>query len=370
MVPQVKRLSFVGTVLFCFTASKKLQTGKEKNMKKITASALSAILAVTLCGCSGQGSSDSPSNPDSEEKVYKVAVVKQLDHASLDEIADAVTAELDALAEKNGVKVEYQMYSGNNDASTLQSIGSDAIVSGVDAIIPIATLAAQTMYVAAEDTKTPVIFAAISDPEGAGLTDTDFVTGTSDALNTEQIMKMILAANPDVKKIALLYSPSEANSARPVAEAKAYLDANSIAYEDFGSPTTRDEVIQTVSSIVASGCDAVFTPTDNVIMDAELTIAPVLAEAGIAHYAGADSFVRNGAFATCGVNYTDLGKETADLAFDIMVNGIENSKYYKSYEVMPGGIITVNTETAAELGIDTKVFSDFGEIVEVITTED
>ncbi len=340
-------------------------------MKKFTSVLMSSLLAVSLAACSDSSAADTPAQDDAAEtKTYKVAVVKQLDHASLDEIANAVMAEFDELAKANGVTIEYQLYSGNNDPSTLQSIGSDAIVNGVDAIVPIATLAAQTMYVAAEDTKTPVIFAAISDPEGAGLTDTDFVTGTSDALNTEQIMDMIFAANPDTKKIALLYSPSESNSTRPIAEAKAYLDEKGIAYEDFGSPTTRDEVIQTVSSIVASGCDAVFTPTDNVIMDAELTIAPVLAEAGIAHYAGADSFVRNGAFATCGVNYTDLGRETADLAYDMMANGIENAKYFKSYEVMPGGIITVNTETAEALGIDTSVFAQFGELVEVVTTEE
>ena len=340
-------------------------------MKKLTSAILSAVLALSLSACSS-GSSAAPSESDSSDsaKSYKVAVVKQLDHASLDEIANAITAGLDELAKENGVNIEYQVYSGNNDPTTLQSIGSDAIVNNVDCIIPIATMAAQLMYVAAEDTKTPVIFSAISDPEGAQLTDVDFVTGTSDALNTNQIMDMMFAQNPDIRKVALLYSPSETNSEKPVAEAKKYLDAKGIAYEDFGSPTTRDEVIQTVSSIIASGCPAVFTPTDNVIMDAELTIAPTLAEAGIAHYAGADSFVRNGAFATCGVNYTDLGKETAAIAFDVMVNGIENCKYYKSYEVMPGGVITVNTETAELLKADYSAFASFGEIVEVQTTED
>ena len=42
-------------------------------------------------------------------------------------------------------------------------------------------------------------------------------------------------------------------------------------------------------------------------MAAELAIYEDLAKAGIPHYTGADSFVRNGAYATCGVNYTDLG---------------------------------------------------------------
>ena len=339
-------------------------------MKKLTALFLTTTLLASLAGCSSQNAANPSSTEGNGAASYKVAVVKQLDHASLDEIANAITAELDALAKENNVTIEYEVYSGNNDPTTLQQIGSDAIGANVDAIIPIATLAAQTMYVSAEDTKTPVIFAAISDPEGAELTDIEFVTGTSDKLNTYQIMDMALAQNPDIKKVALLYSKSEANSEKPIADAKKYLDEAGIAYEDFGNPTNRDEVIQTVSSIIASGADIVFTPTDNVIMDAELTIAPMLAEAGILHYAGADSFVRNGAFATCGVNYTELGKETADLAFAALTKGIDKTEFYKTYEVMPGGIITVNTETAKTANAGYSAFEEFGEIVEVETTEE
>ena len=75
-----------------------------------------------------------------------------------------------------------------------------------------------------------------------------------------------------------------------------------------------DEVVAAASALIAAGVDAVFTPTDNVIMAAEMAIAEDFAINGIPHYTGADSFVRNGAYATCGVNYTDLGTRTADLA--------------------------------------------------------
>ena len=40
------------------------------------------------------------------------------------------------------------------------------------------------------------------------------------------------------------------------------------------------------------------------------------------------------------------------------------------YYLMDGGIITVNTETAAELGIDPAVFADMGELIEVGTTKE
>ena len=303
---------------------------------------------------------------DTEDGAIKIAVVKQMDHASLDEIANAICAELDTIAADNGVKIEYEVYSGQGDQSVLTQIGTQVISEQVDAIIPIATLAAQVMATCAEETKTPVVFAAISDPEGAQMTGIDYVTGTSDALNTGFILDMMLAQNPDVQKVGLLYSLSEDNSTAPIAEAKEYLDGKGIAYVE-KTANTNDEVITAASSLIAEEVDAIFTPTDNVIMAAELAIYESLADAGIPHYTGADSFVRNGAFTTCGVNYTDLGYETADLAYEALTGGLDG---LDDYYLMDGGIITVNTETAEALGIDYSAFSEMGEVVEVVTTED
>ena len=229
-------------------------------------SAAAAVLALTLAACGTATSAGTPAEPagnaGTEEKTtYKVAIVKQLDHASLDEIANAIAAELDALAEKNGVVIDYgEIYSGQNDQTTLQQIGSQAIADDVDVIIPIATLAAQTMTAAASDTKTPVIYAAISDPEAAELTGIDYVSGTSDALNTEQIMQMMFTRNTPMKKVGLLYSKSEANSAKPIEEAKKYLDENGVEYIE-ANGNTNDEVIQAASALVGAGVDAIFTPT-------------------------------------------------------------------------------------------------------------
>lgn len=299
--------------------------------KKVVSVVLAAAMTTTLvAGCGSTGSADTAADTSAEAAedteatdtadtteaatgdTIKVAVVKQMDHASLDEIANAVEEELDAIAAKNGVTIEYETYSGQGDQSVLNQIGTQVVSEDVDVIIPIATLAAQVMANCAEETQTPVVYAAISDPDAAELTGIDYVTGTSDALNTDFIMDMMFKQNPDVQKVGLLYSLSEANSTKPIADAKAYLDEKGIAYEE-KTASTNDEVITAASALVADGVDAVFTPTDNVIMAAELAICETFADAGIPHYTGADSFVRNGAFATCGVNYTDLGHKTADL---------------------------------------------------------
>ena len=343
---------------------------KNNMMHKLLTLALAGVMTLSLAACGSKtdnGGSDAQQESENG-KTYKVAVIKQLDHASLDEIANAITAELDKLAVGNGVTIEYEVTSGQNDPTILKQLSDQAIADNVDAIVPIATSAAQIAALSAEDSKTPVVYAAISDPAVANLTGIDYVTGTSDALNTEFIMDMMFAQNPNVAKVGLLYSLSEPNSAQPITDAKAYLDAKGIAYVE-QTANTNDEVVAAASALIADGVDAVFTPTDNVIMAAELAIAEDFAKNGIPHYTGADSFVRNGAYATCGVNYTDLGTKTADLAYSAITEGMGSME---DYYLMDGGIITVNTDTAAMIGkqAEYSCFDSMGTVVEVTTTKD
>jgi len=342
---------------------------KNNMMHKLLTLALAGVMTLSLAACGSKtdnGGSDAQQESENG-KTYKVAVIKQLDHASLDEIANAITAELDKLAADNGVTIEYEVTSGQNDPTILKQLSDQAIADNVDAIVPIATSAAQIAALSAEDSKTPVVYAAISDPAAANLTGIDYVTGTSDALNTEFIMDMMFAQNPNVAKVGLLYSLSEPNSAQPITDAKAYLDAKGIAYVE--TANTNDEVVAAASALIADGVDAVFTPTDNVIMAAELAIAEDFAKNGIPHYTGADSFVRNGAYATCGVNYTDLGTKTADLAYSAITEGMGSME---DYYLMDGGIITVNTDTAAMIGkqAEYSCFDSMGTVVGVTTTKD
>lgn len=345
-------------------------------MKKFVAVMTAAAMLTSLSACGASASTassaaestassaaaDSTTGSSADATTYKVAIVQQLDHASLDEIRTAIEAELDAKAAEKGITIEYKDFNGQNDATTLNQIGTQVVSDGYDAVIPIATLAAQCMATACESTKTPVIYAAISDPAAADLTDIDYVTGTSDALNTQSIMDMIFAVQPEAKTIGLLYSNSEANSTTPIAEAKAYLDAKGIAYVE-KTGNTNDEIMTAANALVGQ-VDAVFTPTDNVVMAAAAAVSETLTNAGIPFYTGADSFVTAGAFATCGVNYTELGTYTADMALDILETGT-----VPKYHVMDGGIITVNTETAAALDLDYSAFNDLaGTVVEVETT--
>lgn len=330
-------------------------------MKKMIALILSLVMTLSLaaCGASAPAATEAPAAEAAE--TFKVAIIQQLDHSSLDEIRTAIEAQLNALAAEKGVAIEISYANGQNDTSMLTQIATQVVADDVDMIIPIATLAAQYAVLATEGTDIPVVYAAISDPEGAGLTGIPTVTGVSDALNTPFILDMMLAAQPDVKTVGLLYSTSEVNSEAPIAEAKAYLDAKGIAYLE-KTGTTSGEIVEAAASLVGR-VEAVFTPTDNVVMAAEASVAELLNADGIAHYTGADSFVQSGAFTTCGVNYTELGAKAGDMAFDILMGG-----EIGEFVVMDGGIITVNTDTAAAIGVDYEIFKTMANTVNAVTT--
>ena len=372
-----------------------------KFVKKALAMVLAAAMSLSLAACgSGAASSASaastagstPAAPAAEEKnsqvefsaidtpaaaegtVYKVGIVKYVDDASLDQIESAIQAELDAKGQELGVTFDYADYTKNGqaDSTTLNQIASDLVADNVDVIIPIATPAALIMQTATEENQIPVVFSAVSDPVSAGLVNSldapgSNVTGTSDALNVEAIIDLMLAANPDLKKLGLLYDQGQDSSKSAIASAEAYCKEKGIEVVE-KTGTTSDEVALAADALIAAGVDAVFTPTDNTVMTAELAIYEKFVDAKIPHYAGADSFALNGAFCGYGVNYVTLGTATADIVVDILVNGADPAT--TPVQIMSSGIAMVNTETAEAIGLDYSAFNDLCEEVKETVTQE
>ena len=108
---------------------------KNNTMKKLLTAALSLSLALSLAACSG-GSGSAASNGSGSgssapaDGVYQVAIVRQLDHASMNEIRDAIIAQLDAREAELNVTIDYEDFNGNNDPSTLSQIGAQIIADG------------------------------------------------------------------------------------------------------------------------------------------------------------------------------------------------------------------------------------------------
>ena len=312
-----------------------------KLMKKLTA--LILILAL-VCAAA-------VSLAEGEKKTFRIGIVNLVDDASLNQIIASIR---ERLGEIEGVEFDIKEENCNLDFSVLEQILNNFIADEKDLIVAVTTPVAGMAKTMTEDNPIPVVFAAVSDPVGSGILDNleapgANLTGSSDYLDTNAIMNLIFSANPDAKNIALLYNSAEDASAAPIAAAQEFLTAKGVNFKEY-TGSTITEVSQAADAIVADGMDAVFTPTDNTIMAAELSIWEKFAEAKIPHYTGADSFALNGAFVGYGVDYVLLGRETADLIVEILVNGKNPAEI--PVLTFDNGTATVNTETCEAIGFN------------------
>lgn len=366
-------------------------------LRNVFAMITAAAMTLSLAACSGQStassassaSSDSSSSAASESSVssekstaseessgasYTIGICNYVDDASLNQIVENINARLAEIESEQGITINVKYDNCNADANVMNQIIANFAADNVDLMVGVATPVAMAMQSATEDSKTPVVFAAVSDPVGAGLVASleepgNNVTGSSDNLDTNSVMNLIFAQNPDAKKIGLLYDVGQDSSTAAIEHAKAYLDDKGVEYVE-RTATTAEEVALAAQALVSDGVDAVFTPTDNTIMKAELAIYETFADAGIPHYTGADSFALNGAFLGYGVDYANLGRETADMIASILTEGKDPAT--TPVITFDNGTATVNTEICEKLGLDfdtvSEAFAPYCTRVEEITT--
>lgn len=366
-------------------------------LRNVFAMITAAAMTLSLAACSGQStasstssaSSDSSSSAASESSVssekstaseessgasYTIGICNYVDDASLNQIVENINARLAEIESEQGITLNVKYDNCNADANVMNQIIANFAADNVDLMVGVATPVAMAMQSATEDSKTPVVFAAVSDPVGAGLVASleepgSNVTGSSDNLDTNSVMNLIFAQNPDAKKIGLLYDVGQDSSTAAIEHAKAYLDDKGVEYVE-RTATTAEEVALAAQALVSDGVDAVFTPTDNTIMKAELAIYETFADAGIPHYTGADSFALNGAFLGYGVDYANLGRETADMIASILTEGKDPAT--TPVITFDNGTATVNTEICEKLGLDfdtvSEAFAPYCTRVEEITT--
>lgn len=366
-------------------------------LRNVFAMITAAAMTLSLAACSGQStasstssaSSDSSSSAASESSVssekstaseessgasYTIGICNYVDDASLNQIVENINARLAEIESEQGITINVKYDNCNADANVMNQIIANFAADNVDLMVGVATPVAMAMQSATEDSKTPVVFAAVSDPVGAGLVASleepgSNVTGSSDNLDTNSVMNLIFAQNPDAKKIGLLYDVGQDSSTAAIEHAKACLDDKGVEYVE-RTATTAEEVALAAQALVSDGVDAVFTPTDNTIMKAELAIYETFADAGIPHYTGADSFALNGAFLGYGVDYANLGRETADMIASILTEGKDPAT--TPVITFDNGTATVNTEICEKLGLDfdtvSEAFAPYCTRVEEITT--
>lgn len=283
-------------------------------------SGLTLMLAASLFGgCSASAASQDAKAGADPSETKTIGLVQLIDQTSLNTIREAMIDEFEQLGYKDGenVVIDYQNAAGK--PSDLQTIIDKYSGEDADVIVAISTGAAQSAQNVSDEI--PLVFSAVSDPLGAGLvSDLEHpggnITGTSNEIQTDQILDLIAEMSPDAKVIGALYTPGETNGIATLNRFKN--EAAKRGYTVIEKTGTDLTTLQQAEEALLPECDVLFSPNDNIVASGMTALAARAAEEGVPYYAAADSMVHDGALATVGIDYEELGRQSARMAVDVL----------------------------------------------------
>ena len=312
--------------------------------KSVMVSVAAMAAALLMSGCTKK------TNGTENAKKIKIGVIQLVEHSALDANYKGF---VDGLAEAgyvDGQNISIDYHNAQGEQVNCVTIAEKLVNDRDDLIFAIATPAAQAV---ANITKNiPIVISSVTDPESAKLVIKNTapgtnVTGTSDLTPCEAQMDLLKKLVPNAVKVGMLYCSSEQNSHFQIALAKAACDKLGLKYVD-GTVSNSNEIQQVVTSLCGK-VDAIYSPTDNMIAAGMATVAQVANEKGIPTICGEEGMVAAGGLATYGINYYELGKQTAAMAVEILRDGKKPAEMPIQY--LQKCDLSINEATAKALGI-------------------
>lgn len=280
-------------------------------MKKVLTILLSLMMVVVMTACGGSSSSS--------KDVIKIGVMQFGEFTALQNTYDGFVQGLEEAGYKDGENIKINCLSAAADTANCPTIADTLINDGSDLIFAIATPSVAS--VKEKTTDIPVLFSAVTDPVESGLIkDVNApggnISGTSDMNPVDKQIDLLKDLIPNAKKVAVFYCSSETNSAAQYELAKKQIEKLGMECVQ-KTISTIDEAKSAIESLKGN-VDAIYIPTDNTISDSMTLVAETANNCGLPTIGGEPGMVENGATATYGIDYHRLGKQTAEMAVEVL----------------------------------------------------
>lgn len=277
--------------------------------------ALSVLVAVILALCMSGAAL-------AEGTTYQVGICQLVQHVALDAATQGFQ---DALTEKLGDAVIFDVQNASGDSNTCSTIMNTFVSNNVDLIMANATPALQAAVAATGDI--PVLGTSVTDyataldiSDWSGATGIN-VSGTSDLAPLDQQADMLQELFPDARKVGLIYCSAEPNSKYQVDVIKGFLEAKGYECTEYTFADSND--VASVTQNACDGSDVLYIPTDNTAASCTEAIRNVVEPAMIPVIAGEEGICRGCGVATLSISYYDLGYATGEMAYEVLVNGAD-----------------------------------------------
>ncbi len=255
-----------------------------------------------------------PSSPPLNKKPL-VVVSQIIDHNTLNTVYKGLKEGLHQLGyvEGRNIQILYENAHGNYTLS--KQIADKFIAAHPTVMVGLSTQSAQSFVGASLNQHIPLVFSAVTDPEAAKLSG-PFITGVSDFMPAEPQIELFLKILPSMKKLGVLYNPSEINSV-------SFMEKFEVVSKAKGVEVIRAPLLSTAEATAAATSlvdkvDAFYFPNDNTAMAAVKAIVAV----GLKHhrpvFANDTASVEQGAVAAVAYDRYEMGKITAKLVAKIL----------------------------------------------------
>ena len=305
-------------------------------MKRIISILTLLAASILIVGCANK------KEKAETEKVYKIGVSQIVEHPALD---DAKKGFEDAI-KKSGLKVEFDDKNANKDMSAQTMIMQQFKNDKKDLVFAISTPTAQAAM-AQIDPATPIVFASVSDPAGAGLVGKSNITGTSGAPEIESNLKLIKEAFPNAKKIGVLYNTSEQNSVVQVKMLKEL--APKYGFEVIAESSTNANEMVSALAKISKEIDVFYAIQDSTLVTYFKNLSEKMNEQKIPIIGSNEVFTNLGGLISQGTTDYQIGYRAGEMAVEILKNGKKPSDIKIESVQMP--TISINKANMELLGI-------------------
>lgn len=340
----------------------------KKTIKTLT---LAALTAITLVGCAGSNTqttqptttasplTESTAAPaadttaaDTTTQSYTIGIGQFAAHASLDNCKEGFIQGLAEAGIVEGQNLTILYENAQADGGTASQIITNFVSKKADLICGIATPMAQSAYGIGKKNNIPVIFTAVTDPIAAELANADGtpvgeITGTSDKLPVEQQLQMIRTLLPDAKKIGIMYTTSEVNSISAIEEYKAAASGYGFEIIETGISATAD--VPLAADSLLEKVDCITNLTDNTVVASLPVILDKATKKNIPVFGSEIEQVKIGCLAAMGLDYIQLGKQTGQMAAQVLKGEKQASEL--NFEVIEEAAFYGNAKVAENLGV-------------------
>ncbi|MBP7654163.1 hypothetical protein KA977_12125 [Candidatus Dependentiae bacterium] len=245
-------------------------------------------------------------------------------------LEDGQKGVIDALAENgfiDGENISIKKYNAESDMNVANSIAKE-ITSGIfDMVISLSTPGLQTTANANKSNKITHIFGIVTYPAGAGVGINEepydhpgHIAGFGTFQPVDEIFELIKQIKPDLKKVGVVWTPSEACSAACLDRARIITKKLNIKLIE-ATIDNSSGIYEAAASLVQRGAQALWIGGDNIVELGAVSVIEAAKKGKIPVFTNNTDHIKLGAFLSLGANYYTVGKETGKLAASVL-NGI------------------------------------------------